>query len=42
MPSGDEQEPQYGGPEPTWRGTIVACVIAAAIGVGLILLSFLL
>lgn len=33
MPSGYEQSPDYGGPEPTWRGIIlgVAAFLALAV-----------
>lgn len=31
MPSGYEKSPDYGGPEPTWRGFVVALIAIAAI-----------
>ena len=38
MPSGYEQSPDYGGPEPTWRGVIlgVLAFIAVAAVVGML------
>jgi hypothetical protein len=37
--SGYDKSPDYGGPEPTWRGTIieVAVILAVLLGVALLL-----
>lgn len=32
MPSGYEQSPDYGGPEPTWRGIILGVLAFIAVG----------
>jgi hypothetical protein len=31
MPSGYEKSPDYGGPEPTWRGMLTGLLIFAAV-----------
>lgn len=31
MPSGYEKSPDYGGPEPTWRGMIIGVIIFIAV-----------
>lgn len=38
MSSGYEQSPDYGGPEPTWRGIVIIIILAIAAVVGLVLL----
>jgi hypothetical protein len=38
--SGYEQSPDYGGPEPTWRGIAVAALVIALGAAGLALLLF--
>ena len=32
MPSGYERSPDYGGPEPTWRGIIAVALVILALG----------
>jgi hypothetical protein len=32
MPSGYERSPDYGGPEPTWRGIIAVVLVILALG----------
>jgi hypothetical protein len=32
MPSGYERSPDYGGPEPTWRGIIAIMLVILALG----------
>ena len=32
MPSGYERSPDYGGPEPTWRGIIAIVLVILALG----------
>jgi endonuclease YncB( thermonuclease family) len=36
VPSGYEQSPDYGGPEPTWRGILLAVLVVAIIVVALV------
>lgn len=38
MPSGNEQDPQYGGPDPTWWGTAAIVLVVLALG-GLLALA---
>ena len=35
MPSGYEKSPDYGGPEPTRRGTVVIVLVIAIVSCGL-------
>lgn len=38
MPSGWENEPEYGGPEPTWRGFVGTILVIVAFGALLVFL----
>lgn len=39
MPSGYEQSPDYGGPEPTWRGILLGVLAFIAVAALLFLLA---